>query len=39
MPIYWEQNVGGFQAKNFNTEEDNEDCEIEKPQMKNAKDE
>jgi len=26
-------------VENFDTEEDDEDCEIQKPQMKNAKDE
>jgi hypothetical protein len=30
MPVYWEQSVGGVQAKNSNTEEDDEDCETQK---------
>jgi hypothetical protein len=33
MPIYWEQSAGGVQAKNSDMEEENEDCEIQKPQM------
>ncbi len=39
MPVYWEQNVGGVQVKNSDIGEDHEDYEIQKPQMKNAKDE
>ncbi len=39
MLIYWEQNVGGIQAENFNSEEENEDYEIQKPYMQNTKDE
>jgi hypothetical protein len=27
----WEQNAGGVQEVTFNTEEDNEGCEIQKP--------
>ncbi len=38
MPIYWEQNVGGVQEANFDTEEDDDGCEIQKPQMKNDED-
>ncbi len=39
MPLYWEQNVGGIQVENFNMKEDNEDYEILKPLINNAKDE
>ncbi len=39
MLIYWEQNVGGVQVENFNTEEENEDYEIQKPYMQSMKDE
>jgi hypothetical protein len=28
MPIYWEQNASGVHAKNFDMEEEDEDCEI-----------
>jgi hypothetical protein len=38
MLVYWEQSVGGVRGANSNTEEDNERCEIQKPQMKNAED-
>jgi hypothetical protein len=38
MPIYWEKNASGIQEVNFDMKEDNEDCEIQKPQMKNAED-
>ncbi len=38
MPIYWEQSVGGVQDANSNTEEDDEGCEIQKPQMKTVED-
>ncbi len=38
MLIYWEKNAGGVQEANFDTE-DNERCEIQKPQMKNVEDE
>ncbi len=27
MLVYWEQSANGVQAKTFNTEEENEDCE------------
>jgi hypothetical protein len=36
MPIYWEQSVSGVQEANFDTEDDNEGCEIQKPHMKNV---
>ncbi len=38
MSIYWEHNVGGIHEANFDTEKDNEGCEIKKPQMKNVED-
>ncbi len=36
MPIYWEQSAGGVQVENSYKEED-ENCEIQKPQMQNTK--
>jgi hypothetical protein len=39
MPVYWEQNAGGVQAKNSNMEEDDEDCETQKSHMQNVEDE
>ncbi len=39
MPIYWEQNASGVQVKNFDTEEEDEDCEIQKSQTQSIKDE
>jgi hypothetical protein len=33
MPVYWEQNVGGVKVENFDMEEEDEDYEIQKPQM------
>ncbi len=39
MPVYWEQNMGGLQAENYNTEEEDEECETQKPQMQNIEDE
>jgi hypothetical protein len=38
MLVYWEQNVGGVQEVNFDIEDDDEGCEIQKPQMKNDED-
>ncbi len=38
MPVYWKQNVGGVQVENSNMEEEDEDCEIQKPQMQSTKD-
>ncbi len=38
MLIYWEKNAGGVQEANSNTKEDDEGCEIKKPQMKNDED-
>ncbi len=39
MPVYWEQSVGGVQEENSNMEEEDEDCEIQKPQMWRIEDE
>ncbi len=38
MPIYWEKSVAGVQEANSNIEEDDDKCEIQKPQMKNDED-
>jgi hypothetical protein len=38
MPIYWEQSSNKIQEADFDTKEEDERCEIQKPQMKNAKD-
>ncbi len=38
MPIYWEKRVGGIQEANSDIEEDDEGCQIQKPQMKNDED-
>jgi len=38
MPIYWEKNVGGVQDANFDIEEDDEGCQLPKPQIKNDED-
>ncbi len=35
MAIYWENSACGIQEANSNTKEDNDRCEIQKPQMKN----
>jgi hypothetical protein len=35
MLAYWEKNVGGVWEANFDTEEDDNGCEIQKTQMKN----
>ncbi len=37
MPVYWEQNVGGVQVENYDTKEEDEDCEIQKPHMQGIK--
>ncbi len=39
MLVYWEWNVSGVQVKNSDTQEEDENCEIQKPQMQNTKDE
>jgi hypothetical protein len=33
MSIYWEQSVSEVQAKNFDMDEEDENYEIQKPQM------
>ncbi len=38
MHVYWEQNAGGVHKANFDKVQDNEGCEIQKPQMKNVED-
>ncbi len=35
MPIYWGKNVGGVHEANSDTQEDDEGCQTQKPQMKN----
>lgn len=35
MPIDWEHNASGVQVQDSNTEEEEEDYEIQKPQMQN----
>jgi hypothetical protein len=37
MLIYWEHSASGIQEANYDIE-DNEGCEIHKPQMKNVED-
>ncbi len=39
MSIYQKHNASEVKVKNFDMEEDNEDHEIQKPQIKNATDE
>jgi len=39
MPMYWEQNIGGLQAKYFDTKVEDEDCDIQKPQLQSNEDE
>ncbi len=38
MLIYWEHSANGVQKANFDIEDDNERCEIQKPRMKNVED-
>jgi hypothetical protein len=38
MPIYWEKSIGGVQDVNFDIEEEDEGCQVPKPQMKNDED-
>ncbi len=38
MLVYWEKIAGGVQKANFDIEEDNEGCQLQKPQMKNDED-
>ncbi len=33
MPIYQEDNVGGVQVEDFDMDKEDEDCEIQKPQI------
>ncbi len=35
--IYWEQSASGIQMENFDMEEDDENCEIQKPHMQSIK--
>ncbi len=39
MSVYWEQNVGGVYGNFFDTKEEDEDREIQKPQIHNIEDE
>ncbi len=39
MLVYWEQSVGGGEAMNYDTKQDDENYEIQKPQIKNVADE
>jgi hypothetical protein len=39
MLIYWEDNVGGVQVEDFDMDKEDEDCEIQKPQIQNIEDE
>ncbi len=39
MLVYWEHSASGIQVKNYDTKEEDEDCEIQKPQMQNIEDE
>jgi hypothetical protein len=39
MSVYWEYSAGGLKEENYNTKEENEDCEIQKPHMQNTEDE
>ncbi len=39
MLVYWEQSVVGVQVENFDTKEEDEHYEIQKPQMQNTNDE
>jgi hypothetical protein len=36
MQVYWEQSASGVQKVNFDIQEDDERCEIQKLHMKNA---
>ncbi len=38
MLVYWEHSASGIQEVNFDTKEDDERCEIQKPHMKNDED-
>ncbi len=39
MPIYWEHNASGVQAEDFDMDKEDENYEIQKPQINNIKDE
>ncbi len=36
MPVYWEQSASKIQMKIFNTKEEDEGCEMQKPQMQSV---
>jgi hypothetical protein len=38
MPIYWEKNAGGVYVENFDIKEEDENCEIQKPQIQSTED-
>jgi hypothetical protein len=38
MPVYWEKNASGVQKENFDIEEDNEGCQLQKTHTKNDED-
>ncbi len=38
MLIYWEKNASEIQDANFDIEEEDEGCQLQKPQMKNDED-
>jgi hypothetical protein len=38
MPIYWEKNAARVQEANSDTREDDDECEIHNPHMKNDED-
>jgi hypothetical protein len=39
MPVYWEQNISGLQVKYFDTEVEDEEYDIQKPQIQSNEDE
>jgi hypothetical protein len=39
MSIYWEHSVSGVQAEDFDMDKEDEDCEIQKPQIQSTEDE
>jgi hypothetical protein len=39
MPVYWEQSMGGFEVEDSNTKVEDEDCDIQKPQIQSNEDE
>jgi hypothetical protein len=38
MLVYWEKNASGVYKANFDTEENDERCQVQKPQMQNDED-